>query len=411
MKKLLLTLALSMMFVSSSAIAASDVQSGETSLPQGMLKKISLLDTTPLYAEPSFDVQEPLGALSPQDVEVVSTQYGDEGYASPLSYTWVQIHTTWLGNVWIKLENRKLGIIRPLNMEIQLGGETLLYNLPYPEASTGASLSPQNVRTKAEFITPSGFYAIQIETSWLGDQWLLQPNVTNGIEARPALPTAVSSDYDNSMLIKNIQVIKLSDRTFVKGDLMLQKDAWERGRARPSGDVAVSGKLTFMDMSGKYIVRVPYAVWSKAGEPLESSLFLPVHVDLSSAVVATLQDTFPFYFGLPLPPFFNLSDPDKKVLAGILRHSYTGDYSIAKAWFSGKLPGKHTYQMKLNFYGDDNRLLGSANVNQLLHGPETPDQAGPEGGGTPYIIDIVGQGDWTDYKKVTIQVEHEMESN
>lgn len=75
---------------------------------------------------------------------------------------------------------------------------------------------------------------------------------------------------------------------------------------------------------------------------------------------------------------------------------------------SGKLPGKHTYQLTLNFYADDNQLLGTAHVNQLLHGPETPDQAGDEGGGTPYNIDIVGQGNWSNYKKVTIQVDQEI---
>ena len=405
MKKIALILVVCMIYISSGVIAASDMQSGKTNLPQGMPQTISLLDITPLYAAPSYDIQEPLAKLSPQDVEVVSTEYGDQNYASPLSYTWIQIHTTWLGDVWIKLDNRKLGVIRPLNLDIQLGEEAPLYNLPYSEALTGASLSPQNVRTKAEFVSPSGFYAIQIETSWLGDQWLLQPNVSNGIAEKLSIPIAASPDYDDTMLIKNIQVVKLGERTFVKGDLVLQKEAWDRGRAKPWGDVAVSGKLTFVDMSGKTVSRVPYAVWSKAGESLALSLFLPINVDLSSAVAATLQDTFPVYFGLPLPPLLNLTDPDGKVLVGILRHYSTSDYSVARAWISGKLPGKHTYQLTLNFYAKDNQLLGTAHVTQLLHGPELPDQAGDEGGGTLYSIDIVGQGDWTNYFKVTIQVD------
>lgn len=405
MKKIALILVLCMIYMSTGVLAASDMQSGKTNLPQGMPKTISLLDTTPLYAEPSYDFQEPLAKLSPQDVEVVSTHYGDQNYASPLSYTWVQIHTSWLGDLWIKVENRKLGVIRPLDLDIQLGEETPLYNLPYSESLNGASLSPQNVHAKAEFVSPSGFYAIQIETSWLGDQWLLQPNVSSGIAETLSFPTATSPDYDKTMLIKNIQVVKLGERTFVKGDLVLQKEAWERGRAKPWGEVAVSGKLAFMDMSGKTVSRVPYAIWSKAGESLESSLFLPVNVDLSSAVVASLQDTFPLYFGLPLPPLLNLTDPDGKVLVGILRHYYTGDYSVARAWISGKLPGKHTYELTLNFYSEDNQLLGTAHVTQLLHGPESPDQAGDEGGGTPYSIDIVGQGDWTKYTKVTVKVD------
>lgn len=53
MKNIVLILVLCMMYMSTGVLAASDMQSGKTNLPHGLPKTISLLDTTPLYAEPS----------------------------------------------------------------------------------------------------------------------------------------------------------------------------------------------------------------------------------------------------------------------------------------------------------------------------------------------------------------------
>ncbi|GAB7053584.1 hypothetical protein JCM16163A_03290 [Paenibacillus sp. YK5] len=51
---------------------------------------------------------------------MVSTQFDNNGYAYPNDNTWIQIHTTWLGNMWIKVENTKIGVIRPMNADLNL---------------------------------------------------------------------------------------------------------------------------------------------------------------------------------------------------------------------------------------------------------------------------------------------------
>ncbi|UUZ81833.1 hypothetical protein LJK88_45995 [Paenibacillus sp. P26] len=130
---------------------------------------------------------------------------------------------------------------------------------------------------------------------------------------------------------------------------------------------------------------------------------LPADTALSSAVFATLQDTFPRYFGLPVPPSLNLKDPEGKVLLGIQHRKETKDYTVAEAWISGKLPGLHEYKLTLTFYDENHRLLGTSHVRQKLLGPK--EEAGPDGGGPNKLIDIVGRGSWSNYKEVTVQVD------
>jgi hypothetical protein len=375
----------------------------EVARPNGMPEIISLLATTPLYPEPDDKIKT-WASLNPQDVKVIRTQFGDDnGYASPYGYTWIQIQTSWLGDRWIKVDNAKLGVIRPLNADLSLAVETPLYDHPYREAAKGARLSPQNVHAKAEFVTPSGLYAIQIETSWLGDQWVIQPEINNGVMETNSFPSAMSPDYGSLMSINGIRIIKLGEHTFAQGQLVIQKGAWEVGRLEfDSGEVIVSGKLSFWNNSGDVIAQIPYSVYAQTKQSMTVPILLPVDKDVSSAEIASLQGTFPFYFGLPVPPYMNLTDQDGKVWFGIRHQQKTGNYSIANAWSSGTLLGTHDYKLTLTFYGDDNQILGSAKVHQRMMGPLTPEQ---EGGGAVYSIDIVGNGDWTNYQRLTIQVD------
>lgn len=406
MKKLL-TVIIFLVSLSSFAFAAqAQTQTvKESLLPQGMPETISLLDTTPLFPKPD-DKLKSWASLRPQEVKVVRTQFGDSGYANPSGHTWIEIHTAWLGDMWIEEDNSKIGVIRPFDADLNLAVETPLYDHPYREAANGARLSTQTVHAKAEFVSPSGFNAIQIETSWLGDQWLLQPQIKNGAAETLSFPDAISPDYGSLMTINDIHIIKLGGSTFIQGQLVLQKEAWNVGRIKLSlGEYMVSGELSFWNKSGDVIAQAPYAVYTHAGQNLTAPILLPVDQDLSSAVIATLQDTFPLYISLPLPPLLNLTDPEGKVLLGILRQQQTGDYSVAKAWISGKLPGSHDYKLTLTFYSNDNRIIGTAHVHQRLNGPLTPDQAAPEGGGANDLIDMVGKGDWTNYYQVDIHID------
>ncbi|MCS7460463.1 hypothetical protein N0M98_09955 [Paenibacillus doosanensis] len=413
MKKIALCIVFLLASFSNFAIASPSqppAASAGAVLPDGMPETLSLLDETPLYSEPD-DKLEPSSTLSPQNVKVIGTQYGDGGFAGASGETWVQIQTTWLGAMWIKLDNGKLGVIRPFTADLNLEGENKLYDRPYPAALNKAVLSPQTVHAKAEFVSPSGFYAIQIETTWLGDMWLIHPNVHIDAPAEEAgqeqpFPDAVSPDYGSLMRIADIHFVQLGERSFAKGKLVVQKDAWSIGRFNPGPiEMPVSGKLSFWSPYGDLIAQVPYAVPSTVGDEIETNLLLPLDADVSSAVMATLQNTIPIYISLPLPPLFNLSDPDEQVILGILRHQHTGSYSVAKAWISGKLPGSHDYKITLTFYGPNHEVLGYAHIHQRLTGPPTPEQAGSEGGGTPYLTEITGNGIWDDYSQVAVRVD------
>lgn len=57
---------------------------------------ITLLEETPLYAEPD-DSLEPVTALSPQDVETVEAE--EYWYAKAGEKVWIRIKTTWAGNL------------------------------------------------------------------------------------------------------------------------------------------------------------------------------------------------------------------------------------------------------------------------------------------------------------------------
>ncbi|NEW07638.1 hypothetical protein GK047_16680 [Paenibacillus sp. SYP-B3998] len=409
MKKVLLILCILLVGFSSLTFASpwpSLAQKiNEAELPQGMPETINLLDTTQLYPKPDSTIVS-WDSLSPQKVEVVQTQFGDRDYANPSGFTWIQIRTTWLGNRWIKLKNTQIGVIRPFRADLNLASDTPLYDRPSIEAANGGGLSSQTVHTKAEFVSPSGFYAIQIESSWLGDQWLIYPQIKNGLSGTKTLADAISPDYGDLMKIDHIHITKLGERTFVQGQLILEKDAWLVGRINHGlNDYIVSGKLSFWNEAGEVIAQTPYAVHTQAGQQMTAPLFLPVDKDVSSAVAATLQDTFPFYFGLPIPPLLNLTDSEGKVLLGILRKQKTEEYTVARAWISGMLPGSRDYRLTLTFYDDDNRKLGLAHVHQRLNHTLTPDQTNLEGGGENYLIDIVGSGDWTNYHLVKIDVD------
>jgi len=411
--RVLICLLLGMGILWSSAVSASDALKVKgPSIPEGMPEIISLLEETPLYWEPN-EKAESGASLSPQDVKVLGTQNGDRGFTVSRSTTWIRIHTSWLGDMWIHVSNMKLGVIQPLELELELASETPLYSSPFPDAYTGASLSPQTVRANGQFVSPSGFYAVRIATSWLGDQWLIQPSISNGKPVTTTYPDAINPDYGQLMAVKDLRLIRLKEKAFIQGTLRLEKEAWNVGRLHFGNqpDFPVSGYLSFWNESSTFLTSVPYAAYTQAGESSVTPILIPVEEDaISGAVAAILQNTSPIYYGLPVPPSLTHTDPEKKVLLGVLRFVKTGEYSIAKAWISGRLAGLREYKLTVTFYGEKNEILGSAPLTIRLHGPNSPQEAGAEGGGTPYLINFIGLGDWEKYREYVIRVDHVSEA-
>ncbi|WP_240420808.1 hypothetical protein [Paenibacillus periandrae] len=145
--------------------------------PSALPPIITLFENTPLYPGPDESV-DPSSIIAPQDVEAVeaekdwyvTAQSGDPGKR------WIKIKTTWLGEMWIHLDYNRIGTVKQADTNIALIWPAALYTEPVKAALTDVVLSPQTVHCNAMFITPGGNSAYRIETSWLGDQWLVNPN-------------------------------------------------------------------------------------------------------------------------------------------------------------------------------------------------------------------------------------------
>ncbi|MFD0678382.1 MULTISPECIES: hypothetical protein [unclassified Paenibacillus] len=138
---------------------------------------ITLFENTPLYPDQDESV-DPWATLTPQDVETVEAE--KDWYIPPQSgdsgKRWIMIKTTWLGKMWIYLDYDRIGTVKPADTNIALIWPAALYSEPMKDALTDVVLSQQTVHCNAIFFTPNGSSAYRIETSWLGDQWLVNPN-------------------------------------------------------------------------------------------------------------------------------------------------------------------------------------------------------------------------------------------
>ena|GEM_PF-7117224 len=395
----------------SQAVSAADLNreaSPVIAWPNDLPAKLSLLETTPLYAEPEKSASS-WASLTPQEVEVVGTKLEASSMRQPDAISWVLIQTSWFGKMWIQVDNPKLGFISPVSLDLDLAADTPLYDQPFHESANGAELSPQTVHAKAEFRSPSGFYALQIETAWRGDQWLINPQITVPDTAAHHFETAISPDYGDHMTVSQLRTVHVGDHTFLTGEFTIDDNAWQIGRVNPGPmEKYVWGDLAFWKLSGEVIASSAYAVYNSegAGHGVTSPLLIPVDNMAGTAQLATLEKTFPLYFGLPLPPFYQFADAEGKALLGLLRMQKTGAFTVASAWISGKVAGSHMYDITLSFYDKQQQLLGQSHIHERLNGPRTPQEAGEQGEGSPNMINMIGTGDWSSYDHVVMKVDY-----
>ncbi|NQX71679.1 hypothetical protein HQN90_36945 [Paenibacillus alba] len=375
-------------------------------LPYGMSSTIDLMTTTSMYEQPDNKLKSP-AALSPQSVKVLRFEY--ESRLEPDGYSWLQIQTSWLGKMWIKLDNTQIGEIQPLSIDVELASDTPLYDRASFESANGATLSPQKVHVKRAFISPSGFNAFEIETSWLGDQWLIQPELKgNEGDGKRPFHSAISPDYGDLMKVNRIKLLKLANQTFIQASLVIQEGAWNAGRISYGTDERwVYGELVFWNKEGDTITRIPYSSRIRAGESGSVNLLLalPEGTDLSKTEWVTLNRTFPLYFGLPTPPGGNLQDQDGKVRLGMNRVQHGEGFSVGSADIQGKVPGTHAYWLTLTFYDQDDKVLGTAKSHLILIGPSIGDDNVPNGEGNWHQATLIGDGDWTNYQRIAVRVD------
>lgn len=133
-----------------------NVQSKDLDVPPP--KSVSLLTNTPIYANPDADA-EPAAVLSPQEVTVVGAQkqwFASEGFDNK-SMKWLKIHTTWLGDQWIRLPLDRIGSIHSLNEKAYFLNEGDMHNV--------------ELQVTGEFVSPFFDSLYRVETN-NGEQWL-----------------------------------------------------------------------------------------------------------------------------------------------------------------------------------------------------------------------------------------------
>ncbi|MBP1961630.1 stalk domain-containing protein [Paenibacillus aceris] len=86
-------------------------------------ERITLLEETPLYRSQSTKGGA-VAALSPQEVEVRNAAKQWFYTNDPGSKTWIQIHTSWLGDLWVHIPVKQIGTVQKVERKAHY------YNLP-----------------------------------------------------------------------------------------------------------------------------------------------------------------------------------------------------------------------------------------------------------------------------------------
>jgi hypothetical protein len=101
-------------------------------------ERIMLTSDTPLYSKAS-ERGGSVAALAPQEVEVVSAAKQWFYTNDPSSKTWIQVHTSWLGDLWAHIPVKQIGTIQEVNKLVyhnHVSGNPDLLATLQPEKST-----------------------------------------------------------------------------------------------------------------------------------------------------------------------------------------------------------------------------------------------------------------------------------
>ncbi|WP_282942886.1 hypothetical protein [Paenibacillus sp. RC67] len=190
-----------------------------------------MLENTNLYPVPDESV-EPWATLTPQDVSTVEEDM-DHPYLETDSQgkMWIKIKTTWLGDLWVHLDLEIIGVLKPVDTYLALLWDARLYSEPFRSTMTEDILSPQTVHVNAVFESPFAMYSgsYRIETSWLGDQWIVaNPHflLVEVLNSELDLPTETlyMDEYDTANRMQ-----RPSDARFIPAQTVFAMEKTENG--------------------------------------------------------------------------------------------------------------------------------------------------------------------------------------
>ncbi|MCM3443779.1 M14 family zinc carboxypeptidase [Metabacillus halosaccharovorans] len=140
-------------------------------------EEINLIEKVTLYNQPFTDFKTS-AVLNAQKVHVVAEWNN-----------WYKVNT-WLGYKWIKPKYIIDGNIEKFNTKITLVDQITLYNQPFEDFKTKASINPQTISAIAKW---NDWYQIN---TWLGPKWIKPKNLIIGdIEVIEEQITLVDKQY------------------------------------------------------------------------------------------------------------------------------------------------------------------------------------------------------------------------
>lgn len=141
-------------------------------------ERIFLTLDTPLYSKMS-ERGGSVAALAPQEVKVVSAEK-QWFYTNDTSRkAWIQIHTSWMGDLWAHIPINQIGTIQDVNKPVYyqgIYGNKDLLSVLHPEQATVESASAGETRIIKEYTTIYDRYFL-VETD-VGPLWTWQAGVT-----------------------------------------------------------------------------------------------------------------------------------------------------------------------------------------------------------------------------------------
>ncbi|KIL39444.1 hypothetical protein SD70_19925 [Gordoniibacillus kamchatkensis] len=145
-------------------------------------ERIVLLADTPLYGKKS-ERGGPVATLAPQEVEVAGAEKQWFYTNDPSSKAWIQIRTSWMGDLWAHIPVNQIGTIQAVNKTVYyngLSGNKELEAAVHPERAKPDYATPGETRVIKQYTTIYDRYFL-VETEQ-GPLWTWQ----NGVAIAPA---------------------------------------------------------------------------------------------------------------------------------------------------------------------------------------------------------------------------------
>ncbi|MDQ6420815.1 stalk domain-containing protein [Paenibacillus sp. LHD-117] len=170
----------------------------------------------------------------------------------------------------------------------------------------------------------------------------------------------------------------------------------------PGNYITVSADLAFYDEEGAFLARVPVNASCTAEGDQLMDVAAETSVDLSEYAFVTLEEVRPEPIYSFMPPNLAIVDPTGMLAIGQPDMLPSGDFTKIRVQFSFLQQGYFQVDATIAFYGDDGRLLGTADLKS--EGTGTGIAFDEPGELHIYTIETVGKGDFSNASGVKLTV-------